>query len=170
MMRFAAAALLAVGALTCDTTPEQMAELAASVGRDAAARGFSASAGEASWFLGCSADDDDDPQCQGDDNPDGAYMQFVWPTREVMPDALCAVNDDTCFGNVTVAVPMGARDAVVFFGCTPPPSRYFSVDMVVGGRITSPDLDHFYPGCPFGDAVNTLSAPFGDSAGPSFAR
>ena len=68
---------------------------------------------------------------------------------------------------------MGPLDAIVFLGCSPPESRYFSLDMLVSSRWArtvdssipkvDPDNiaqdDYFYPGCPFGDALNNLRIP-----------
>lgn len=140
----------------------------------AKAEGYDVFVGEARWFLACFGHNgDDDPACAGDDNPDGSYMQFAFPVDEsdpdgILPAGLCEVNSlETCVDNVTTSAPMGIQDAFVFLGCSPPRSAYFSFDMVVASRIDdySPQplyqMAYNYPGCPFGDALNSLSAPFG---------
>ena len=162
----AVAAAASASGTACPLTADDMGDLAEEIGLRARARDFQVFQGRAVWVLACAlADDDDDPDCKGDDNPDGSYMQYTFDAHAVLPDGLCELNGETCDGDTTASLPLGARDALVWLGCTPPPSRFFSLDVVVSDRITGPDprpdSDHFAPGCPFGDALNMLSAPFG---------
>lgn len=54
--------------------------------------------------------------------------------------------------------PLGPSDALVWIGCSPPESRYFAWDVVDSMRFLDANGSFFWPGCPFGDAVNFKTA------------
>lgn len=102
-------------------------------------------------------------------------MEFSFPSSlmdvETGGEAgqFCDINVETCpeaLPGQTQSVLMGSRDAILFLGCTPPPSRYFSFDMLVSSRFTDDDDYYYYPGCPFGDTKNNLNMANYDWASP----
>jgi len=104
-------------------------------------------------------------------NPNGAYMEFSFP--DALMDGgtgeFCGINFETCppaLPNQTQSVLLGSRDAILFLGCTPPPSRFFSDDMLVSSCFTNDDFYYFFPGCPFGDTKNSLNTKDFDLASP----
>jgi len=115
----------------------------------------------------------------GGTNTNGAYFTFEWDSS-VLPDGVCdsiptSSGSDACpsskdpffpSGFKTLELMLGPSDAVVFYGCTPPPVEYFGYDYVVTTRLT--EQYPFYPGTNFQDvlswrSINTSSA--GGAAG-----
>jgi hypothetical protein len=99
----------------------------------------------------------------GGSNTNGVYFQYMWDTS-ALPDGvcesiptfiggeLCATTSDQFPNGSTVNLMLGPSDAIVFYGCTPPPVEYFGFDFIINARTN--DTYPFYPGTNFQDAIN----------------
>jgi hypothetical protein len=122
----------------------------------------------------------------GGTNPEGDYYVTVFPP-EILPSDACDLNapvqinpsprDKTkiCRRNpanwtetVSQSYLMGPADAMVFHLCTPPPSRYFSLDSYLSLRYEAGSAAPFYPGTNFGDTVNNCNAASSGFDSPAF--
>jgi hypothetical protein len=151
-----ATSLASAASPSCSLSPIDALVAAKQTALSLSKQGFNVALGQAQWFMKFDG--------LGPENPSGAYMEYSFSTS-LLPDEFCDYNDETChIPNVTQSVLMGSRDALLMVGCSPPESRYFSVDMLVSSRFddanTDPDqFGFFFPGCPFGDTMNNLNSP-----------
>lgn len=94
----------------------------------------------------------------GETNPFGAYGTFIADGAAMFPQEICNMlgheQNPICnpADNTTLNFLLGPRDVVAWYGCTPPPMKYFGFDPIIGTRIT--EEYPFYPGTNFGDAIN----------------
>lgn len=95
----------------------------------------------------------------GGTNTFGAYGSFYFPNgNDIFPPGMCNLvghsGTSICDINTTETLlfPLGPVDAIAFYGCTPPPMKYFSYDAYIGTRIT--EEYPFYPGQNFGDSIS----------------
>ncbi|GMH82847.1 hypothetical protein TrVE_jg2141 [Triparma verrucosa] len=152
---------------TCSLTPAKAQLLAADLTKSLESSGYSVESAFANWFLPFDS--------SGPDNPDGTYMEYMFSQSD-LPEHFCDVNFETCGADIpsdtyTQSTLLGPDDAIVFLGCSPPPSSYFASDMIVSSRfmktvdpsIPAPDPDnlsrdddYWWPGVPFNDALNML--------------
>ncbi|GMH76162.1 hypothetical protein TL16_g06991 [Triparma laevis f. inornata] len=155
------------GAATCSLTPAHASLLSKNLTKHLQDSGYAVESAFASWFLPFDSN--------GPDNPDGTYMEYMFKQSD-LPSNFCDVNFETCFGDIpsstyTQSTLIGPNDALVFLGCSPPPSSYFASDLIVSSRFTktidesipAPDpddiqmgRDFWFPGVPFNDALNQL--------------
>jgi len=95
----------------------------------------------------------------GGTNTYGAYGSFYFPNgNEIFPPEMCNLighsGSPLCDPNTTETLlfPLGPADAIAFYGCTPPPMKFFSYDAYISTRIT--EEYPFYPGQNFGDSIS----------------
>jgi len=98
----------------------------------------------------------------GGTNTNGAYFSY-YLDASVLPDGVCDdipthSGDEMCSNSSvyengeTQSVMLGPSDAIVFYGCTPPPVEYFGYDFIITTRLT--ETYPFYPGTNFQDALS----------------
>lgn len=103
-------------------------------------------------------DEEEGENSGGGTNTFGAYGAFFFNGTEILPDGFCdfdaydhshklCLPDDS-----TMSFSLGPADAIAFYGCTPPPMRYFSYDVDLNIRTSEEFI--YYIGQPFGDAIS----------------
>ena len=106
-------------------------------------------------------DEDDGEEAGGGTNTAGSYQTFIFNGTEIFPDGICDIpgneggprcDPDT---GSTISFLLGPTDAISFVGCTPPPMKYFSYDVIIDARLT--EEYPFYPGQPFGDDLSHMN-------------
>ena len=103
-------------------------------------------------------DEDDGVDAGGGTNTMGSYNSVLFNGTSLFPGDMCeavpALSGDTRCG-YTDSFLIGASDAMVIYMCTPPPTRYFSHDVLISARLT--EEYPFYPGQPFGNAISHMT-------------
>lgn len=102
----------------------------------------------------------------GGTNPDGAYVTYAFE-KNALPDGMCEsipthMNQEICHFQETTPIGnnvtwtanfvLSPSDAVLFYGCTPPPLNYFGWDPLINARLT--EEYPYYPGTNFGNALS----------------
>ena len=103
----------------------------------------------------------------GGTNPFGFYGALLTNTSNNPQNDACRFScfDDTCPGgkcandSTISSFVLGPSDVVAMLMCTPPKVRYYSYDITITGRKDETINNEFYPGQPFGDAINNLNIP-----------
>ncbi len=105
----------------------------------------------------------------GGTNPFGFYGALLVNTSNNPQNDACRFNcyADACPGgkcandSTISSFVLGPSDVIAMLMCTPPKVRYYSYDVTITGRRDETIPNEFYPGQPFGDAINNLNIPIG---------
>jgi hypothetical protein len=84
----------------------------------------------------------------GGTNTNGVYYTYAWDATNALPQGVCeqipthsggalCQSSDAYPGGETLNLMLGPSDAIVFYGCTPPPVDYFGLDFIITTRINS---------------------------------
>ncbi len=77
----------------------------------------------------------------GGTNPFGAYGAIFFDGNQILPPGVCDIpttgNGARCGSTGwTDSFMLGPKDVMAFLICTPPPSKYFGHDLIIGTRFT----------------------------------